>query len=76
MGMNSNNNIIGQLSKGMNMDPKQVKAAIDSGDISKLTASLSKADMDKVQSILRDKEKLQEILESPFGKSFMKNFGK
>ena len=72
----SNQNIIGQLSKGMNVDPQTVKNAIDSGDVSKLTASLSSQDMQKVQSILQDKEKMQEILNSPLGKAFMKNFGK
>ncbi len=67
---------IRKASGEMQADPKAVKAAIDSGDVSKLTASLSQADMAKVQSILADKDKLNEILNSPMGKALLKQLGK
>ncbi len=57
-------------------DPQAVKAAIDAGDVSRLTASMSKADMEKVQAVLSDKDKLNEILNSPMGKALLKHLAK
>lgn len=57
-------------------DPQAVKEAIDKGDLSKVAASMSKEDMNKVQAILSDKEKLQSILNSPLAKNLLKQMGK
>ncbi len=57
-------------------DPKTVKAAINSGDISQLTASMSQTDQAKVQAVLNDPEKMKELLHSPAGKALLKLFGK
>ena len=70
------NEFFRQAAGGNKTDPKAVKEAIDKGDISKIAASMSKEDMDKVQAILSDKEKLDQILRSPLAKTFLKQFGK
>ncbi len=57
-------------------DPKAVKEAIDKGDVSKIAASMSQEDMEKVKAILADKEKMQSIMNSPLAKTFLKQFGK
>lgn len=57
-------------------DPKAVKEAIDKGDVSKIAASMSNEDMEKVKAILSDKEKMQSIMNSPLAKTFLKQFGK
>ena len=72
----SMNDWIQQASNQMKTDPKAVKAAIDAGDYSKLTANISQDDMEKVKAILNDKQKLNEILTSPMGKALLKQLGK
>lgn len=77
--MNQNmsvNEFIRKASGEMKADPQAVKAAIDAGDVSKLTASMNSADMEKVQAILNDKNKLNEILNSPMGKALFKHLSK
>ncbi|MBR4869137.1 MAG: hypothetical protein IKU10_08260 [Clostridia bacterium] len=70
------NEFIRKATNEANVDPKAIKSAIDAGDISKLTASMSKADMEQVQAILNDKNKLNEILNSPMGKALFKHLSK
>ncbi len=70
------NDWINQASGQLNVNPDSVKAAIDAGDIQKLTASMSQADLEKVTSIMNDREKLNEILSSPMGKALLKQLGK
>lgn len=70
------NDWIHQASGQLNVNPDSVKAAIDAGDIQKLTASMSQADLEKVTSIMNDREKLNEILSSPMGKALLKQLGK
>lgn len=75
MKKNSVDSFLKQAANSGKTDPQAVKDALNTGDISKLTASLSKEDMAKVQAVLSDKQKMQEILNSPLGKSFLKQFG-
>ncbi len=77
--MNQNmsvNEFIRKASGEVNADPQAVKAAIESGDIAKLTSSMSQADMEQVKAILSDKNKLNEILNSPMGKALFKHLSK
>lgn len=67
---------IQKASNQMKTNPKAVKEAINNGDVSKLTASMSRADMEKVQAVLNDKQKMQELLNSPMGKKFLSQFQK
>ncbi|MBR3844843.1 MAG: hypothetical protein IKM39_04980 [Clostridia bacterium] len=76
MNQNAMNDFFHQTAGGIKTNPKAVKEAIDKGDISKIAASMSKEDMDKVQAILADKEKMDQILRSPLAKTFLKQFGK
>ncbi len=62
--------------RGSSVDPNLVKQAIDSGDVKKLTSSLSREDMAKVQAVLNDKEKMEQLLNSPMAKAFLKQMGK
>lgn len=67
---------IQKASNQMKTNPKAVKEAINAGDVSKLTASMSRSDMEKVQAVLNDKQKMQELLNSPMGKKFLSQFQK
>jgi len=59
----------------LKIDPQSVKDAINQGDIKRLTANMSQDDMAKVQAILNDQEKMEQLLRSPAGKALMKLFG-
>lgn len=61
---------------GGKTDPKAVQRAIQTGDASKLAASLSPSDLEKVKAVLNDKQKMQEILNSPMGRQFMNRIQK
>ncbi len=76
MNQNPLNELFRQSAGSKTTNPDAVKEAINQGDISKIAASMSKEDMDKVQAILSDKEKMQSILNSPLAKNFLKQFGK
>ena len=76
--MNSNgmNDFFRQAAGSKTTDPQAVKDAINKGDVSKIAASMSKEDMEKVQAILADKEKMEKILSSPLAKNLLKQLGK
>ena len=72
--MNSNpmKMFFNQTGGSQTTDPQKVKEAINQGDISKIAASMSKEDMNKVQAILSDKEQMEKILQSPLAKTLLK----
>ncbi len=76
MNPNAMNELFRQVAGSKTTNPQAVKDAINKGDISKIAASMSQEDMDKVQAILADKEKMEKILSSPLAKNLLKQLGK
>ena len=65
------NELLGQLSKKLNMSPEGVKRAADSGDYESL---LKNADCDasQVREVLSDPEKTKQLLNSPQAQALLK----
>ena len=70
------NEFLKQSSGSGKTNIEKVKEAINQGDISKIAASMSKEDMNKVQTILSDKEQMDKILQTPLAKTLLKQLGK
>ncbi len=50
------NSILDMLSKKMKMNPDELKNAVISGDINKITSSMSKENADKFKGLMNNKD--------------------
>ena len=73
------------MEKGTNISPEQINSFLqqlkgssysDESAQKALESSLDEAQLQKVKSILQDKEKLAEILSSPFAKAILEKLKK
>ncbi|MER2080388.1 MAG: hypothetical protein ABS876_02545 [Ruminococcus sp.] len=69
------NELLGQLSKKLNMSPDQVKSAAGRGDYDSLLQNTD-CDASQVREILSDPEKTKQLLGSPQAQAIMKMLNK
>lgn len=69
------NELLGQLSKKLNMSPEKVQSAAEKGDVDSLLQN-SDCDNAQVREILSDPEKQRQILNSPQAQAIMKLLNK
>ena len=65
------NELLGQLSKKLNMSPEGVKRAADSGDYESLLQNTD-CDTSQVREVLSDPEKTRQRLNSPQAQALLK----
>ena len=65
------NELLGQLSRKLNMSPESVKQAADSGDYENLLKNTD-CDASQVREILGDPEKTKQLLNSPQAQALLK----
>ena len=65
------NELIGQLSKKLNMSPEGVKRAAGSGDYESLLQNTD-CDTSQVREVLSDPEKTRQLLNSPQAQALLK----
>ncbi|MBQ1350780.1 MAG: hypothetical protein U0P28_08330 [Ruminococcus sp.] len=65
------NELLGQLSKKLNMSPEGVKRAADSGDYESLLQNTD-CDTSQVREVLSDPEKTRQLLNSPQAQALLK----
>lgn len=64
--------ILNSLSKRLGEDPEKLKANAQSGNMSKMLSNMDKKQADKIQEILGDKEKTEQILKTPQAQALIK----
>ena len=64
--------ILNSLSKRLGEDPEKLKANAQSGNMSKMLNNMDKKQADKIQKILNDKEKTEQILKTPQAQALIK----
>lgn len=64
--------ILNSLSKRLGEDPEKLKANAQSGNMSKMLDNMDKKQADKIQEILNDKEKTEQILKTPQAQALIK----
>ena len=66
--------VLKEAEKKMGMTPDEIKKAIDGKDVSKIMKNLGKADAQKVQKVLSNKESAMKLLSTPQAQALLKKF--
>lgn len=69
-----NPEMLKEAEKKMGMTPDEIKKAINSGDVSGIMKNLGKADAQKVQKVLSNKDSAMKLLSTPQAQALLKKF--
>ncbi|HHZ05926.1 MAG TPA: hypothetical protein GX401_03965 [Clostridiales bacterium] len=72
MSNNNMDNLLNTLSQRLGTSPEALQQAVQKNNMGKLLGNMDKAQADKLQKILSDKEASKKLLDSPQAKALLK----